>query len=180
MSTTETIPYRFLVRGGTAANLAAVNEVPLKRELVVAIDTGRIKLGDGVTSYNALPYVAESPRMGYLTATFDAGDDVVEAGSFCDVFVPYGFRATRWTLLAGQAGDVSIDVRAAAYAAYPVSGSITAGTPPALTGAEKAQGSTLAGWATVDGPSTVRFIVTAAAGIRRVSLILEVDRQWEG
>jgi len=47
---------RYLVRGGTAANLAAVNEIPLVRELVIERDTLRMKLGDGVTSYNALQY----------------------------------------------------------------------------------------------------------------------------
>lgn len=48
---------RFLVRGGTAANLAAVNETPFVRELVVERDTLKMKLGDGVTAYNSLPYI---------------------------------------------------------------------------------------------------------------------------
>lgn len=55
--TDEVIPYRFRVRGGTAANLAAVNEVPLARELIVETDTGKMKLGDGMASYLQLPYV---------------------------------------------------------------------------------------------------------------------------
>lgn len=50
-----TISYRFLVRGGTAANLAAVNEIPLARELIFETDSTVFKLGDGVTAYNALP-----------------------------------------------------------------------------------------------------------------------------
>ena len=54
---TETIHYRFLVRGGTAANLATVNEVPKARELVVETDTRKLKLGDGVTPYNDLEYI---------------------------------------------------------------------------------------------------------------------------
>lgn len=56
--TVERIPYRFLCRGGTAAALTALNEVPLERELVFETDTHRSKLGDGVTAYNALPYVS--------------------------------------------------------------------------------------------------------------------------
>lgn len=52
-----TIPYRFLLRGGTAANLAAVNEVPRAREMVVETDTRKLKVGDGVTAYNLLPYI---------------------------------------------------------------------------------------------------------------------------
>jgi hypothetical protein len=53
----ETIHYRFLVRGGTAANLAAVNEVPKHRELIVETDTGKLKLGNGTTPYNDLDYI---------------------------------------------------------------------------------------------------------------------------
>ena len=49
---------RFLVRGGTAANLAAVNEIPFVREMVIERDTLKMKLGDGVTAYNDLPYIS--------------------------------------------------------------------------------------------------------------------------
>jgi hypothetical protein len=55
--TDTTIPSRFLVRGGTAANLATVNEVPKARELVFETDTRKFKLGNGATAYNSLPYV---------------------------------------------------------------------------------------------------------------------------
>lgn len=56
--TDTTVFYRFRCRGGTAADLATVNEIPLSRELVVETDTGKMKLGDGVTAYNALAYMA--------------------------------------------------------------------------------------------------------------------------
>jgi len=54
---TSTLDYRFKVRGGTAAALASVNEIPLARELVYETDTGKAKLGDGLTAYNSLAYV---------------------------------------------------------------------------------------------------------------------------
>ncbi|MGH8032522.1 MAG: hypothetical protein ACREO8_09205 [Luteimonas sp.] len=54
---------RFLVRGGTAVNLATVNEVPLVRELVIERDTRKMKLGDGVTAYNSLPYITTNASM---------------------------------------------------------------------------------------------------------------------
>jgi hypothetical protein len=44
-------------RGGTAAGLAAANETPLQRELYVEYDTGKMKVGDGVTAYNDLDYI---------------------------------------------------------------------------------------------------------------------------
>lgn len=52
----STIQYRFKVRAGTAADLAAVNEIPLDRELCLETDTLKIKFGDGTTHFNDLPY----------------------------------------------------------------------------------------------------------------------------
>lgn len=49
-------------RRGTAANLAATNEVPLAGEIIVEIDTHQFKVGDGTTAYNSLPYVAEGAQ----------------------------------------------------------------------------------------------------------------------
>jgi len=47
---------RIQIRGGTAAECALANEVLAEREPCYETDTGFIKLGDGVTAYNALPY----------------------------------------------------------------------------------------------------------------------------
>lgn len=77
---------RFLVRGGTAANLATVNEVPLVRELVVETDTLKLKLGDGVTHYVDLEYISTgggSPvefrvSGGYLQYSRDDGSTWVD------------------------------------------------------------------------------------------------------
>lgn len=55
---------RFLIRRGTAADLATVNEVPLKGEWIWESDQGltdgkyKLKIGDGVTHYNDLAYLA--------------------------------------------------------------------------------------------------------------------------
>lgn len=54
----EELPYRFRIRGGTAADLSTVNEVPLRRELCIELDTGKMKLGDGTTPWNDLPYIS--------------------------------------------------------------------------------------------------------------------------
>lgn len=52
----DLINARFKMRGGTFADLTAVNEVPLDREIIVEVDTSRIKIGDGVTNYVDLNY----------------------------------------------------------------------------------------------------------------------------
>jgi len=41
---------------GTAANLASVNPVLLAGEMILETDTGRIKFGDGTSTWNSLPY----------------------------------------------------------------------------------------------------------------------------
>lgn len=48
---------RWRMRGGTAANLATVDEVPLVRELQIETDTRKMKLGDGTTAWSLLPYI---------------------------------------------------------------------------------------------------------------------------
>lgn len=45
------------LRGGTAANWSSVNPVLAVREMVVETDTFKLKIGDGTTTYNSLPYV---------------------------------------------------------------------------------------------------------------------------
>lgn len=46
---------------GTAVELASVNPVLLAGEIAVETDTGRIKAGNGTSTYNALEYV-DRPR----------------------------------------------------------------------------------------------------------------------
>lgn len=54
----ETIQYRFVWRGRTAANWATLNEVLLAKEAGFETDTypRKWKIGDGVTPWNDLPY----------------------------------------------------------------------------------------------------------------------------
>lgn len=51
--------YRFRLRGDVAADWTADNPVMLKNEIGFEEDTGRAKLGDGVTAWNALSYLDE-------------------------------------------------------------------------------------------------------------------------
>jgi hypothetical protein len=55
---TQIIQDRWQVRRYlTAAIAASVNDVLLQGELGLELDTNRFKFGDGITQYNALPYV---------------------------------------------------------------------------------------------------------------------------
>lgn len=54
----DVVKYRFVWRGRTAANWAALNEVLLEKEAGIELDTmpRKWKIGDGVTPWNSLPY----------------------------------------------------------------------------------------------------------------------------
>lgn len=60
---TEILNDRFLLRGGLKAALVSLNEVPLRREMIVELDdlftSGKFnaKIGDGATHYIDLPYL---------------------------------------------------------------------------------------------------------------------------
>lgn len=78
----EAIHYRFTVRGGSSAALEGRNEVPLARELVVATDTGLMKLGDGLTRYNDLPPIGGSSGSGWLRGEGAPVEETGEEGDF--------------------------------------------------------------------------------------------------
>lgn len=73
----ETIEYRFLVRGGTAEDLAAVNEEPLVREFCIETDTGWFKLGQGDVAYRDLDYVGCGFISPGVKASLQSGDYLV-------------------------------------------------------------------------------------------------------
>ena len=52
---------RFLLRNGLASDWKIKNPVLLKGELGVEIDTGLLKLGDGVSTFNELRYINVTP-----------------------------------------------------------------------------------------------------------------------
>ncbi len=82
------VPYRFTVRRGTAANLATVNEVPLSGEFVLETDTRKIKMGDGTTRYNDLPYTVDAPTLATLLVGLVFTDDtpITSADSVIEAF----------------------------------------------------------------------------------------------
>lgn len=129
-----TIADRWGVRGGTAANLASVNETPLVREMIVETDTRYFKIGNGTTPYNSLPYAGIYPASsipitdagGYFTSTnveaalqelgaagSSAGADLTATARFYDEC--YGNAVT-------QAGWVSVTASGAISVQQSVAG----------------------------------------------------------
>lgn len=75
---TTTRRARFQTIGGTVAEWAADDIVPLVRELALETDTGKFKFGDGVTAYSALPY-GSGVAWGGVTGTLSDQADLQAA-----------------------------------------------------------------------------------------------------
>lgn len=56
-----TLSYRFAMRRRTAAGWTSLNEVLLQSEWGHESDTNRLKIGDGVSAWNDLPYYGLAP-----------------------------------------------------------------------------------------------------------------------
>lgn len=76
----ETIPYRFKLRGGTAAEWASANPVLLAREPGIETDTLAIKIGDGTRPWNQLPYSGRNTQTLLAEADKAASDRDIALG----------------------------------------------------------------------------------------------------
>jgi hypothetical protein len=74
------------VRRGTAAAAAANNEILAAGELGCETDTKRVKVGDGVTAWNSLPYI--SLAIGTTSTTAKAGN---YTPTYAEVIASLGF-----------------------------------------------------------------------------------------
>lgn len=52
---------------GTASALASVNPTPAAGEIIWESDTNKLKVGDGTTAYNSLPYLTTGGATAGLT-----------------------------------------------------------------------------------------------------------------
>ena len=101
---------RFKLRRGTAANLATVNEVPLEGEIVYETDQGlmdgkyKVKIGDGSTHYNDLPYV----QLG-------GGIESIEPGTGIAV----DNADPKNPIVSSTLGSIALSGRVATYSALP-------------------------------------------------------------
>lgn len=70
MSQCPTVPKRVQLRHDSSTNWTTANTKLLSGEIGVETDTGRMKLGNGLTNWNLLPYFP--PDTG-LSSAFDGG-----------------------------------------------------------------------------------------------------------
>lgn len=62
----EIVDFRFRLRRGLAATWTSTNDVLLDGELGLERDTGKVKVGDGATGWNSLPYIEAGLELGRL------------------------------------------------------------------------------------------------------------------
>ncbi|GHU76214.1 hypothetical protein AGMMS49992_21480 [Clostridia bacterium] len=73
MSKDRTMLLRFKLRRGTAASLYTHNEIPLRGEPVIEMDSKLFKVGNGINSYNDLEY---SNRLPHVAAAAPLATDI--------------------------------------------------------------------------------------------------------
>jgi len=101
----ETINYRFKVAGKTAATLTADNPTPLERELVVETDTGKVKIGNGATAWNSLPYLF---AIGTNVQAFDADLSALAANSTSGLWARTGAGTGAARTITGTANEITV------------------------------------------------------------------------
>lgn len=77
----EVLDYRFRLRRGLAATWTSLNDVLLDGELGLERDTGRVKIGNGATPWNDLPYSfewADAPEDGQVYGRKDGGWVIID------------------------------------------------------------------------------------------------------
>ena len=128
----EVIKMRFLVRSRTAAEWAAMNEVLLMstegtgaREMGMEEDTGKYKLGDGVTPWNDLPYQGGGGKWGSIEGDLEDQEDLQGAldSKLEDVISGSGIAIdktnARKPIISSTLGNIHVDDYVANYASLP-------------------------------------------------------------
>jgi hypothetical protein len=109
----------------------------------------------------------------------DGGGAVITTGVKGDISIPFACTIVGVRLLADQTGSIRVDLWKAAYASFPpTSGNhIDASAPSTISGAVKAEDTTLTGWSTaVSAGDVLRFNVYSCSAITRCSVALDVVR----
>lgn len=97
----EVIKTTFQVKRGLAARWQELNLVLNPGEPGFELDTFKLKIGDGATAWNDLPYINEEDMSKYITI-----EDIING----DVILPVATTTTRGAVLSStNVNEVSVD-----------------------------------------------------------------------
>jgi hypothetical protein len=178
--------------GSSWAVWAVLNEAGVvlttRGDLLTSDGTGLVRLPAGADGQMLVADATQSAGLvwrppGYgatanVGAVFDGGGAALVGNPEVDVIVPTNGTITGWTLVADVAGSAQVDVRRVPFASYPptAADSIAGTSPPALSGAIKAQGSPT-GWVTAFAAGDIfRFRLVSASGVGRLTVALSYTR----
>jgi len=135
-----------------------------------------VALAAGVITTGTIAAARLPARVGAVGLVIDGGGAVLTTGVKGDVYLPFACTLTASTLIADVAGSVVLDLKlSASYATVPTV-SIVAGAPPTLATAASAQDTSLTGWTvSVAAGSRLRYSVTSAATLTRLTHTLTVS-----
>lgn len=126
------------------------------------------------------PVIIPSIGGRYVTLNYVIdGGGVISTGIKGDMKLDFPFRIDEVALLAQQTGSIVIDIWASQYEDAPPTDteSITASSPPTLSGEEKSKDTTLSGWTrTFSADTYLRFNVDSVSLITRVTISLKLWR----
>lgn len=104
---------------------------------------------------------------------------VITSGVWQDVDIPFDCTIVANTLLADQTGTIAVDIWKVPYGSFPptAANTIVANATPTISNAISSQDNTLTGWiTTVHAGDTLRFNVSTAVSVTRLSVALTVTR----
>lgn len=107
----------------------------------------------------------------------DGGNSVIMTGIKHYIRIPFSCTIISVTLLADQTGSIVVDIWKDTYANFPPTDadSITASTPPTISGNIKSEDVVLSGWTTtINAGDILGFNVDSITAINRVTVQLEV------
>jgi hypothetical protein len=93
--------------------------------------------------------------------------------------LPFAGTIQRWTIVGDVTGSITIDVQKCTYAGFPTFSSVAGTAKPSLSGAQKAQNTSLTGWGSTglaQGDLLRAVVSGAATNIKRATVTLWVKR----
>lgn len=164
----DRIDYRFVLRRGLAAEWAAQNGVLLEGEFGLELDTGRVKLGDGATAWNALPY------SDWFTP------DVLVEGTHVGISFAYDAATRRLnaTVTGGSGGGTSVVASEAMTAGTLVNVWNDGGAPKARKADATAEGKEASGFVLADVAAGANAIVSNKGTVSGLTSMTPGARQY--